>query len=441
MLNYRMVWRWHFYAGLFTLPFVLILCLSGGVYLFRPQIEAWLDKPYDQLNHAGMPQPISQQVRAAMDALPGSTPAGYQLPRSPHASAQILMQQDNQVMRVYVDPWTGSVLHSVPDEKRLMRTLFRLHGELLMGNRGSNVVEIAASWTIILILTGLYLWWPRQANGVGGILYPRLTKGWTTALRDLHAVIGVWASLCILFLLLTGLPWANFWGHYFKAVRHWSGMDVSRQDWSIGSDNSTAKNLASGESMGEHAAHAHHHHDAQPVDLILFDHVFEAVKKTSLDFPVVISPPSSKGSTWSVKSLTQNRPRQVTLFVDGNSGEILQRQDFQSRPLLDRIVSTCIAAHEGQLFGWPNQLLGLLTALSLMTLSITGACMWWRRRQAGALGAPPTGERTGKPILLVIVIVLLALYLPLFGATVLLALLLEKLLVRMSPGAAKWLGI
>jgi len=58
---------------------------------------------------------------------------------------------------------------------------------------------------------------------MGGILYPRLTNGWTTAQRDLHAVIGVWASLCILFLLLTGLPWANFWGHYFKAVRQWSG--------------------------------------------------------------------------------------------------------------------------------------------------------------------------------------------------------------------------
>jgi len=218
-------------------------------------------------------------------------------------------------------------------------------------------------------------------------------------------------------------------------------LDVSRQDWSIGSDNSSTKNLASGESMGEHAAHAHHHHDGQSVDLILFDHVFEAVKNTSLDFPVVISPPISKGSTWSVKSLTQNRPRQVTLLVDGNSGEILQRQDFQSRPLLDRIVSTCIAAHEGQLFGWPNQLLGLLTALGLMTLSLTGACLWWRRRQAGALGAPPTGEKTGKPIWLVLVIVLLAIYLPLFGATLVVTLLLEKLLVRINPGAAQWLGI
>ncbi|HEY4417477.1 MAG TPA: PepSY domain-containing protein [Verrucomicrobiae bacterium] len=446
LLNYRMVWRWHFYAGLFTLPFILILCLSGSVYLFRPQIEAQLDKPYDQLNHVGQPKLVSEQVQAALTAFPGSTPAGYQLPRHPHASAQVLVQQDDQTLRVYVDPWTLAVLHSVPDNDRLMRTIFRVHGELLMGNRGSNLVEVAASWTIILILTGLYLWWPRQAKGIGGILYPRLTKGWTTALRDLHAVIGVWASLCILFLLLTGLPWANFWGHYFKTVRQWSGMNVSRQAWSIGSDSSRKKLPAEGESMGEHAGHAghaHHHHNGPPVDLTVFDRVFAAVKDMSLDFPVVISPPNEEGNgaAWSVKSLTQNRPRQVTLLVDGHSGDIRQRQDFQSRPVLDRIVSTCIAAHEGQLFGWPNQVLGLLTALSLMTLSITGTWMWWRRRQAGALGTPPEGERTGKPILLAILIVLLAIYLPLFGATVLLALLLEKLLVQISPGAAKWLGM
>lgn len=450
MLNYRMVWRWHFYAGLFTLPFILILCMSGGLYLFKPQIEAWLDKPYDQLNYVGQPKPVSQQVQAALNAFPGSTPNGYQLPRNAHASAQVLVRQNGQVMRVYVNPWTLAVLHSVPDEGRLMRLIFHLHGELLIGNRGSNIVEIAASWTIILILTGLYLWWPRQAKGVGGILYPRLTNGWTTARRDLHAVVGVWASLCILFLLLTGLPWANFWGNYFKTVRQLVVVNAARQDWSIGNESSPKKMSANMESMGsmemgEHAGHdgKHNHHEIQPVNLTPFDRVFAAVKNIPLDFPVVISPPDKKenSAAWSVKSLTDDRPRQVTLLVDGNSGEILQRQDFKNRSLINRIVGTCIAAHEGQLFGWPNQLLGLLTALGLMTLNITGAWMWWKRRQADVLGAPPAGERSGKPILLTVVIVLLAIYLPLFGATVLLVLLLEKLLVRISPRAVQWLGV
>ncbi|HUD29904.1 MAG TPA: PepSY domain-containing protein, partial [Novosphingobium sp.] len=43
---YRAVWRWHFYAGLLCVPFVLWLSVTGGIYLFKPQIEAALYAPY-----------------------------------------------------------------------------------------------------------------------------------------------------------------------------------------------------------------------------------------------------------------------------------------------------------------------------------------------------------------------------------------------------------
>ncbi|MGD9544270.1 MAG: PepSY domain-containing protein, partial [Methylocystis sp.] len=49
---YRMIWRWHFYAGLFCLPFVTVLALSGAVYLFKPQIDAFFDRPYTHMSLA-----------------------------------------------------------------------------------------------------------------------------------------------------------------------------------------------------------------------------------------------------------------------------------------------------------------------------------------------------------------------------------------------------
>ena len=42
---YRAVWRWHFYAGIFCIPFVVWLACTGSIYLFKPQIERWLDRP------------------------------------------------------------------------------------------------------------------------------------------------------------------------------------------------------------------------------------------------------------------------------------------------------------------------------------------------------------------------------------------------------------
>ena len=53
---YRIIWRWHFYAGLFCLPFIVVLSLSGAIYLFKPQIDAYLDRPYDHLALSGQPE-------------------------------------------------------------------------------------------------------------------------------------------------------------------------------------------------------------------------------------------------------------------------------------------------------------------------------------------------------------------------------------------------
>ncbi|HAV49484.1 MAG TPA: PepSY domain-containing protein, partial [Brevundimonas sp.] len=36
---FRAVWRWHFYAGLFVLPFLMLMALTGGLYLYKAEIE------------------------------------------------------------------------------------------------------------------------------------------------------------------------------------------------------------------------------------------------------------------------------------------------------------------------------------------------------------------------------------------------------------------
>jgi uncharacterized iron-regulated membrane protein len=60
----------------------------------------------------------------------------------------------------------------VNENSRPMTVIFHLHGELLMGDRGSMIVELAASWAIVMIATGIFLWWPRGAARLAGILSP-----------------------------------------------------------------------------------------------------------------------------------------------------------------------------------------------------------------------------------------------------------------------------
>ena len=161
--DYRAIWRWHFYAGLLCIPFVLWLSTTGSIYLFKPQIEAWIDRPFNQLLPQGAKSMNADaQVSAALAAVPGSNLHFYELPRNAGDAPQIIVGKGKDEFRVYVHPVSGHVLKVVNEDERLMNTIFHLHGELMAGDRGSLVVELAASWTIVMILTGLVLWWPRQ---------------------------------------------------------------------------------------------------------------------------------------------------------------------------------------------------------------------------------------------------------------------------------------
>jgi uncharacterized iron-regulated membrane protein len=358
----------------------------------------------------------------------------------------VIVNKDGKAIRVYVHPETRQVLKTVDENARFMRTLFRLHGELLIGNRGSSIVELAASWTIVMILTGLYLWFPRKVGTLGGVIYPRLRSGSRLFWRDLHGVTGFWISGLALFLLFTGLPWAKFWGDYLKNIRRLTGTAVARQDWTNGeSSTSVSKSAAS---SGDHSMHGSgsgrrrgKNGSATLSDLTPVDRIVATLQPLELLPPVVIEPPERGSTDWTAKSMTPNRPKRVDLVIDGATGAIKERKGFQDRHWIDRVIGTGIAAHEGQLFGWPNQLLGLTTAIGLVLLCASSVVMWSRRRVPGSLGAP---ERAASPRFssgFFLLIVIVGLYLPLFAISCIAVKLLETTVLCRIPRVADWLGL
>lgn len=448
-LNYRTIWRWHFYAGIFCIPFVLWLATTGSIYLFRQQIEAWLDRPYEHLQITGPRATGEAQVSAALAAIPGSNLHYYQLPRTPQSAVQIIVGRNAEEFRVYVNPQTLQVLKAVNEDHRIMRRIFYLHGELLMGDRGSYIVETAASWAIIMVLTGLYLWWPRQATGFAGVVYPRLGQGKRIFWRDIHAVTGIWVSFFALFLLFSGLPWAKGWGGYLKAARKISGKAIVHQDWTTGSSSETAQRLtmnagSAAEMSSEHAGHNMAHMNMGPAPkgaYAALDKMILTVAPLPLEFPVLISPPMHHNAPWTAKSDTQNRTHRVNLTLDPVTGAVLQRMNFDQRPWVDRFVGIGVAAHEGHLFGWLNQFISLFTALGLILICISAMILWWRRRPEGILGAPVPLGRPRFTYALAILVVALGLYLPLFGLSLLLVLLIERSVLRRLPLTRRWLGL
>lgn len=68
---YRTIWRWHFYAGLFVIPFILLLSLTGAAYLFKPQLDRWEERGWRGLATANRVD-ADAQVAAALAAFPGA---------------------------------------------------------------------------------------------------------------------------------------------------------------------------------------------------------------------------------------------------------------------------------------------------------------------------------------------------------------------------------
>lgn len=471
--DYAAVWRWHFYAGLFCLPFICWLSLSGSIYLFRPDIEAWLDRPYESLHLDAAPAAPSSEARAAVAAVPGSEFHLYQPPATPTGAAQVVVARGGDLYRVYVHPATLRAMKVERDDHRLMELISHLHGELLLGNGGSMVIELAASWAVVMIITGVYLWFPRSMKRLGGVLYPRLTSQGRTFWRDLHAVTAIWVSTVTLFMLMSGLPWAANWGNYLTWARNLWSVTAGQPDWPVGTGplavtpitvqqhsmpGMSAAQMAAmapaaqsgnaapasmpGMTAAEMAAMAPAAANAAgPVDLQGLDEAVPIAARLHVPRPVWILPPGQGSQDWLISSQVQDRPLRVTYAINPDTRKVTETEDFDRQNIVDRVVNVVVAAHEGQLFGRINQAILLLTAIGLVVLSASATVMWWRRRPADMLGAPRRAAQPRFSVMLAVGIAMLALLLPLFGLSLILVLAIERVLLPRIPSARRWLGL
>jgi uncharacterized iron-regulated membrane protein len=430
--RYRTVWRWHFYAGVFCIPFLILLCTTGTLYLFKPQVEAWLDSDVNYLRYNQPPSAASLQVRTAVERHGGSFHL-WELPPDESGASRIHLRHADRTELIYLHPAELQTLKQVNIENQFMNVVKRIHGELYLGDSGSIMVELAACWTLILLLTGIYLWWPRNTSGLAGVLYPRWWLGKRGLLRDLHAVTGIWISLLAMILILTGLPWAYAWGNYFRWLRTQTGTAVARQDWQAGS----------------RASHEHaDHQESKPTltgtwqaEWDAIDRLVPLARRLSLAPPVQIQPPSAPGQPWTIRSQSQNRTLRSTYTIDSQRLAILKEERFRDRHWLDRLVGTGIALHEGQLFGLANQGLGVIATGGLMLLAVSGSWMWWRRRPAHSLGAPTIAVPPSRSWLLAGGLLGLGILMPAFGLSVIMVAIVEQALRAWAPCLANWLGL
>ena len=438
---YNLAWRWHFYAGLFVAPFMILLALTGIIYLFKPQLDPLL---YDHLinvtpGHHSLS--ADEQLTRVQATYPQGHISQYLPPINPERSGQFVIHDGGRELNVFINPYNGEVLGEQDAKLNLQAVARALHGELMIGTLGDRLIELAAGWGVVLVISGLYLWWPR-GQSAAGILWPRLSRRGRVLWRDLHAVTGFWGAALLLFMLLSGMTWTGFWGKQYAEL--WNQfpaamwMDVPASDLEARTLNTATRQTVPWAmentpmpTSGAHAEHmAHAGHSAGPAAPgVTLQQVFETATARKVEPGYSITLPTTAEGVFTIAVFADDPRNDATLHVDQYTGEVLADVRWQHYPTVARVTEMGVMLHEGKMFGSLNQIAILLVCLMILLSSISGLVIWWKRRPQGRWGVPPLRHELPTWKTGVLIMLALAIVFPLVGASLIAVWALDRLLL------------
>jgi len=434
---YNLAWRWHFYAGLFVAPFMVMLALTGIIYLFKPQLDllmysSLLEVPVG--HHTVPADDLLQRVKAAY---PQGQVTQYLPPVNAERSAQFVVKNAGHELNVFVDPYHGDILGEQDAKQNLQAIARAIHGELMIGTVGDRLIEMAAGWGVVLVVSGLFLWWPR--GQAAGILWPRLNSRGRVLWRDLHAVTGFWGATLLLVMLLSGMTWTGFWGKQYAQV--WNVFPAAMWD-NVPTSDIEARSLNSATRQtvpwamentpmpmsGDHAEHMNHGtaHAGPAAPEVSLQDVQNIASERKVEPGYSITLPTTATGVFTIAVFADDPRNDATLHVDQYTGKVLADVRFEHYGTVARATEIGVMLHEGKMFGTFNQIVVLLICLMILLSAVSGVVIWWKRRPEGKFGVPPLRHdlptwKTGVAIMLVLAVVF-----PLVGASLLFVWLLDR---------------
>ena len=406
---------------------------------------------------------MSQQLVAVQNHYPQGTVTQFVPSKVPDLANRFSVSlEDGTSVFATVNQYTGEVVGEIPRSDSLYQLANDIHGTLLIGDWGDYLIEVAISLSILLLISGIYVWLPRDNASRAGCLKLRFGSGTRVLMRDLHANIGGTLSFILLLFILPGLSWTGFWGG--KLVQAWSTFPAQMWD-DIPLSNETHASLNHGSeeempwnleqtplplSQDKPAEHVHQveeaseAHDHSKMGEDHSQHVLSAsnfsiddviAKAQSLGFTQYkVNFPRSETGVYTVAANTMggdiiDPTQDRTTHLDQYSGRILGEVTWQDYNLFAKTLAVGISLHQGDI-SIINKLLNALFCLAFVLVSVTGGVMWWMRRPSGQrkLGTPPKFGDAGLWKTGLVTVVIISILFPLAGATIVIAMLLDWLL-------------
>lgn len=383
----KLVGKVHLWLGLSSGLLVFIVAITGCILAFEQEIKSVL-RPYQYVEPVanGTFLPPSRLQAAASQVVPGHKPARAVIYAGPDRSAVVPYYGvgPDYYYQVYVNPYTGKVMHIVDEETDFFH--FILHGHYylwLPETIGQPVVAYGTLVFTLLLISGLVLWWPKkwsQSNRDKSFKV-KWKAQWRRVNYDLHNVPGFYALVVALLLALTGLIFGLEW--FSKSV-YWAttGGKTLPSILAPLSDSTAARRFTS------------------PVD-----QVWQQLSRNKPeDAGVYVSVPEKPAE--SIFAFVNYKPgtyyKMDYYYFDQQTLKPLPAEGpyygkYANASFGDKLRRMNYDLHVGAILGLPGKILMFCASLVCASLPITGFVIWWGRRKKGKGDKKRPASRAGKP--------------------------------------------
>lgn len=193
--------------------FITLICFSGAMLVFEKEITEWCRHDVYFVKEAGeKPLPMDCLMQMVGTTLPDSVAVtGLTISSDAERTWQVSLSKPRRAS-LYLNPYTGEVT-GYSERLPFYDTMFHLHRWMMGSSQGLGkmLVGISTLMFVVILITGILMWLTNRRKPLAKSLKISFTKGWHHFWHDLHVAGGIYATVFLLAIALTGLTWSFSW--------------------------------------------------------------------------------------------------------------------------------------------------------------------------------------------------------------------------------------
>ena len=371
----------HLIAGVVAGSVILIMCVTGTLLTFQQSVLRFIERDQRVVSPPlpGAPRLDVDTLLARVEtAMPGTAFSTVTLDSDPAAAASIATGQGT----LFVDPYTGTVLGAgSPRARAFYRSVTSWHRWLAVEGEGRTTARAVTGACnvafLVLAITGLYLWIPRQWTWrhVAPVIWFR--GGLRGKPRDFnwHNAIGLWCAPVLIVLTMTGTvisyPWVS------NLVYALTGSPRPAAAAGRGGGPGRGGEAFNGERGGRATRHA------APSPCVSLASLMASAERQLPEWRTMIIrlPPRQGGPVaFSMSDRRHwNSYARSTLTLDGTSGAPIRWEPYADTSRGQKVRGWMRFAHTGELGGIPGEAIAGLASAGGALLVWTGLALALRR--------------------------------------------------------------